>query len=245
MLTRLKRNCDDDMSIDPNRYKTLVFDCDGVILNSNRVKTEAFRSVALPYGSEAAEKLVEFHVANGGISRYRKFEYFLDNIVPDLKESKALDQLLDAFSAEVVKGLMVCEVASGLEEMRRKLSSQRWLVVSGGDQDELRRVFSLRDLERHFDGGVFGSPDDKADILARELEVGNIRDPALYIGDSKYDYAAAKANELDFLFVSDWTDIKEWRDFVKTQNLGYTQSISDILGSEDLCWIEDRDKTNH
>ena len=27
------------------RYKSLIFDCDGVILNSNKIKTEAFRKI--------------------------------------------------------------------------------------------------------------------------------------------------------------------------------------------------------
>ena len=31
-------------------YKALVFDCDGVVLDSNRIKTEAFRIAALPWG---------------------------------------------------------------------------------------------------------------------------------------------------------------------------------------------------
>lgn len=59
-------------------YKTLVFDCDRVILNSNKVKTEAFYQSALAYGEQAAQALVEYHIANGGISRYKKFAYFLD-----------------------------------------------------------------------------------------------------------------------------------------------------------------------
>ncbi|MDX1757946.1 MAG: HAD family hydrolase, partial [Marinobacter sp.] len=64
-----------------SRYASWVFDCDGVILNSNRVKTEAFYQAALPYGESAARALVEYHVNNGGISRYAKFERFLTTIL--------------------------------------------------------------------------------------------------------------------------------------------------------------------
>ena len=35
-------------------YASLVFDCDGVVLNSNKVKTEAFYQAVLPYGEAAA-----------------------------------------------------------------------------------------------------------------------------------------------------------------------------------------------
>ena len=57
-------------------YKNLIFDCDGIILNSNKIKTEAFKEVVYHYGKEAAEELVQFHIMNGGISRYEKFNYF-------------------------------------------------------------------------------------------------------------------------------------------------------------------------
>jgi beta-phosphoglucomutase-like phosphatase (HAD superfamily) len=65
-----------------NRYNTLIFDCDGVVLNSNAVKTNAFYQTTLPYGQAAADAMVEYHVANGGVSRYKKFAYFLESIVP-------------------------------------------------------------------------------------------------------------------------------------------------------------------
>ncbi len=42
------------------KYKSLIFDCDGVVLNSNKAKTEAFYKAALPYGEQAASALVEY-----------------------------------------------------------------------------------------------------------------------------------------------------------------------------------------
>ena len=62
-----------------NRYQTIIFDCDGVILNSNFQKIEAYRNAALNYGASKvqAEDLVEHHVQLTGISRYVKFKYFL------------------------------------------------------------------------------------------------------------------------------------------------------------------------
>ena len=50
--------------------KTIIFDFDGVILESMDVKTEAFKKLYQPFGSSISNKVVENHLANWGISRY-------------------------------------------------------------------------------------------------------------------------------------------------------------------------------
>lgn len=187
-------------------YQTLVFDCDGVILNSNRVKTDAFYKAALPYGAKAAELLVEYHVNNGGISRYKKFEMFLKDMVAAELPDYGLGQLLANYANEVRLGLLSCEVAVGLAALRDKTAHAKWLIVSGGDQAELIEIFALRQLSGYFDAGIFGSPDTKDQILERELDCGNIIAPALFLGDSQYDLEASRRAKLDFAFVSDWSE---------------------------------------
>ncbi|MBK5928165.1 HAD family hydrolase [Rhodobaculum claviforme] len=214
-------------------YATLVFDCDGVVLDSNRLKTEAFRRAALPWGEAAADALVAYHIAHGGVSRYVKFRHFLDALVPEHAPGgcgPGLEGLLDAYAGAVRDGLMTCGVAPGLAELRAATPGVRWLIVSGGDQAELREVFAARGLDRHFDGGIFGSPDTKAAILARELAAGNIRRPALFLGDSRLDFEAAAGAGLDFTFVSGWSEVADWRGFVAEHRLACVAGLSDLLG---------------
>lgn len=194
-------------TLDASQYQTLVFDCDGVILNSNNVKTQAFYKVALPYGESAAQALVAYHVSHGGISRYKKFEFFLREVIGRKRvDENELRKLLAGYAEDVWQGLLSCEVAEGLYRLREKCINSRWLVVSGGDQEELRQVFLKRRLDHLFDGGIFGSPDNKDVILARELEQKNIARPAIFFGDSQYDYESARRAGLDFAFVSGWSE---------------------------------------
>jgi phosphoglycolate phosphatase-like HAD superfamily hydrolase len=196
-----------------SEYRTLVFDCDGVVLDSNRVKTDAFFQAALPYGEAAAQALVDYHVANGGISRYRKFEYLLQEIIGESESPEGMDGLLKRYAALVHDGLLGCRVAAGLAELRSALPSCNWLIASGGDQTELRQVFAARSLEHYFDGGIFGSPDAKVLILEREVSNGNIQPPALFMGDSRYDHQCAVSAGLDFLFLSGWSEFLDWREY--------------------------------
>lgn len=221
-----------------SNYATLIFDCDGVILNSNHIKTEAFRSTALPWGEDVADALVAYHVANGGVSRYRKFAYFLENILShnlpsDVSgfDDPVLEELLHTYATEVQRGLMDCPVAEGLDDLRRLTIDANWCIVSGGDQAELRDIFSVRKLDHFFERRIYGSPDNKDTILARELDVGSIRLPALFLGDSRYDHQASTRAGLDFIFVSGWTDLVDWESYIAAHNLLSVDHLRDLLSA--------------
>ncbi|WP_445005933.1 HAD family hydrolase [Halomonas mongoliensis] len=207
-------------------YTTLVFDCDGVVLDSNKVKTEAFYQATLPFGEATAQAMVDYHVANGGVSRYKKFAHFLEQIVPvhAAQQGPDLEALLQAYANHVREGLLSCDMAPGLEALRQQTPNARWLIVSGGDQTELRDVFAQRGIAQWFDGGIFGSPDTKDGILERELDSGNIQQPSLFLGDSKYDYEASKRSGLDFIFLSGWSEVAE----CDYPNLGLSPRIKNI-----------------
>jgi phosphoglycolate phosphatase-like HAD superfamily hydrolase len=215
-------------NIELNKYKTFIFDCDGVVLNSNNIKTDAFYTVSKRYGLHYAKKLVEYHIDNGGISRYKKFSYFIKNILEKDIQKSELNTLLRQFSNEVKKSLLKCNVANGLEELRNRTRQAKWLIVSGGDQSEIREVFQARGIYKYFDGGIFGSPDNKNIILGREIENGRIQKLALFLGDSKYDYQCAIKAKLEFLFITNWTDVTSWNEWVNTNKIQHVNSLDDL-----------------
>ena len=103
------------------------------------------------------------------------------------------------------------------------------LIVSGGDQSELRDVFKQRELDKFFDGGIFGSPDTKDMILSREIQISNIIKPSLFIGDSKYDYQAAKNAGLEFLFISQWSEVVDWAEWCTNESINWKHNIMDLI----------------
>jgi len=54
--------------------KAIIFDFDGVILESVGVKKEAFRRL-FQYYPEKVDEIVNYHMQQGGLSRYRKFQH--------------------------------------------------------------------------------------------------------------------------------------------------------------------------
>ncbi len=215
-------------------YKTIVFDCDGVILDSNVVKTQAYFRTAknLNASDKQAQALVDYHVKLGGVSRYHKFEWYLREILSEPATDKAIQALLDEFSKELEDGLMHCAIAEGLQDLRDATANAKWMILSGGDQQEIRDLFAKRHLADLFDGGLFGSPDNKDTVLAREKANGNVQMPALFIGDSKYDFEASTAAGLDFIFVSDWTEVPDWKEFCAAHHLKVLPCIQALLNPD-------------
>jgi len=217
------------MSLNLNKYRTIIFDCDGVLLNSNKIKTDAFRDVGLHYGLEISDALVSYHIENGGISRYKKFQYMWEVLLGKKLNQDKVEGLSKQYGAIVREMLLDCEVVESLELLRRATIPSGWMVVSGGDQKEIREIFNKRNLTSFFDLGIFGSPDAKEVILKREAECGNISQPALFFGDSKYDHIEAVKAKLDFCFIYGWTEFKDWKKYCDFHNLTAIRSISDII----------------
>ena len=219
-------------------YKTIVFDCDGVILNSNKVKTQAFFDLAETWGTEAQNLLVHYHINNGGISRHIKIAYFLRTILPSLSikiSSVEFDsiytELVSLYAKLVYEGLCRCEVSPALDSLRDLTSTTRWSIVSGGDQKELNKLFQDRGLSHLFDAGIFGSPDDKQLILQREFASGNFINSSLFIGDSKYDHISATTMSMDFLFLSLWTEFHDWKNYTSKHRITSLPSLLTLVDS--------------
>lgn len=219
-----------------DHYQTLVLDCDGVILNSNYLKIDAYFATARNFGAneQQAQALVDYHIKLGGISRFVKFQYFLSDILQQPVKQQDVDTLLQDFGREVRTRLASCEIAPGLAELRAATAAANWLVISGGDQLELRDIFAERGIADWFDGGIFGSPDNKDEILARELQAGNIRQLALFLGDSRYDHQASTGAGLDFVFLHAWTDVPQWQDYCAQHQITVRANIADVLKQDQI-----------
>ena len=51
------------------------------------------------------------------------------------------------------------------------------------------------------------------------------------IGDSRYDCEMAQKFSLDFLFLSSWSDMDDWNDFVRNMNIISMPTLEDVSRS--------------
>lgn len=215
-------------------YKTIVFDCDGVVLNSNKTKVNAYFAVAKRMGGtdEEAQALVTHHVQKGSFPRNGKIEFYLKNIKKQSITPELMQAYMHAFDEILDETLMECEVAPALQALKNATPGARWMLLSGGDQAELRRIFPRRNLAHLFEAGIFGGPDQKETVLAREKANGNIQMPALFLGDSKYDHQASTDAGLDFIFLSGWTEVRDWQSYCADHQIVALNNLGELLAKD-------------
>lgn len=210
-------------------YRCWVFDCDGVLLDSNAIKTQAFHDVGMQYGQAVADALATYHVTHGGISRFIKFQYLFSDILKRAPETGELEHALEQFATAAKDRLLQCPMAPRIHEVLQAVSATGpAYVVSGGMQDELRDIFAQRGLDQYFTA-IFGSPDTKDAILQRERSSGTMPDPALFVGDARYDFEVADRFGLDFAFASKWSEFADWQAYFQNRPIRVIQSIQDLL----------------
>lgn len=180
--------------------KAIFFDFDGVIVESIDVKTKAFAELFKREGKNAVRKIVNYHLRNLGVSRYKKFRHIYKTILKRFFGTNEFKMLCTKFSRLVTDSVISAPYVKGAKEFLCKYSgSYKCFLLSATPKQELARIIKRRKLG-HFFKAVYGAPDDKLLIVKKILIKEEIKPVhALYIGDSLSDYSASKGNSVRFI----------------------------------------------
>ena len=185
----------------PNDFEVILWDFDGVIIDSNSVREFGFREVLKEFDPEQVEQLIDFHNANGGWSRYVKFRYFYEEILKQPISESNVQELANRFSSIMVESLpnpelLIEETVRFIQEMHS--NGKQMHIVSGSDGNELRTLCEQLELSKYF-LSINGSPTPKSALVKEIITVGKISTSQYcLIGDAVNDYNAANQNEIQF-----------------------------------------------
>ena len=172
--------------------EAIVFDFDGVILESAAGKGKAFLDLFSDY-PEHLEAIRAHHLANLGVSRFEKFEWIYGNLL-ERPLSEAESRELGRRYSELVFETTVASpfVPGALELLESLVGRSPLFVASATPQAELEAVIQRRGIDRFFTG-VHGSPPAKPRLLAEIIETGGFdAERVLMIGDGVSDLEAAR-----------------------------------------------------
>lgn len=181
------------------RLRALVLDFDGVIVESNDVKSEAFNDVFARF-PEHAEAMMAFHHANVSLSRYAKFDALLERM-GRTADAQLRAELAADFSARTLERVVRVPLVPGAEAFLRDFAMRVPLyLASVTPAEDLDAILERRGLRRWF-RGVYGcppwtKPEAVRDVLRRE---GCAAHEVALIGDSAGDQRAAAQTGVEFV----------------------------------------------
>jgi len=181
-------------------YQHILFDFDGVLVESNEIRFEGFVALFGEIPPEALDRFMSFVKANGGLSRYGKIRYLHDKVLGQPISEEQVDALAGQYSRLVMEKIIRADrVAGSLEFLAEHGNHFDLAVVSGSDQEELRQVCRARGIDSHFQA-ILGSPIEKQDNITNLLasQAWDAR-ACVYVGDSLNDYEAATGAGIDFI----------------------------------------------
>lgn len=184
-----------------NKIKTLFWDFDGVIMDSNAVRDRGFEEVLKDFSPTEVDALMIFHRDNGGLSRYVKFRHFFEDIRGESITEAQVKVWAEKFSKIMMQSLnrpdlLIQETLNFIKANAQKYTMH---IVSGSDQTELRQICKSLDIAKYFNS-IHGSPTPKNDLVAALLQEQSYDlNACLLIGDSRNDYEAAKVNGIQFM----------------------------------------------
>lgn len=184
----------------PKSANALVFDFDGVVIDSIPTKTSAFAHVLSNYPKDKVDHLLDFHSKNGGVSRRAKFQHFFEEIVNESKTVSEIVSLEEAFGRYVLDALKSQEfLIEDCIAFINKVSGRIPLfVASAAFESEVKVLCEVHNLSGYFQK-IYGHP-TKKDNAITEIAKNLNSSPAdiILIGDSRSDLKAAENSGASF-----------------------------------------------
>ena len=185
----------------PKKFKLILWDFDGVIIDSNEIREYGFNQVLKKYSTKQKQDLISFHRLNGGLSRYVKFRYFFEEILKKPISENEVNLLANQFSSImrerlVDTSLLIPETIKYIEELFNLKKEMH--IVSGSDNNELIELCSKINVDKYFKT-ISGSPTPKNELVNRIITRDNLKlSDICLIGDAVNDFDAAKTNGITF-----------------------------------------------
>lgn len=178
--------------------KNILFDFDGVILDSNSIKDDAFRYIFRHYNKLEIDRFIEYHQNNGAVSRFVKIKYFFNIFLKKELNTFEYEQMLKEFSSYTLsnlsnKALLIKETIDFI-----KSNNYNYHIVSGTKEEDLAYLCEKLEIDNYFIS-INGSPTNKSELVKNVLIKYNYEKiETILIGDSINDYESANKNSVSF-----------------------------------------------
>ena len=172
----------------------IIFDFDGVILNSHKIKTIGFYEIFKVYGETKAIRAQKYHIKNIGVSRFKKFKFIIKNILKD--KTITLDFLNKKFNDYCIKKIKTLKLSKDLSNFFLIYHDKYDLFISTATPEmDIKHILKEKKIYKYFKK-VYGSPTTKINHI-KMIKKKNQK--IIFIGDSLEDYKASLVTKTFFV----------------------------------------------
>lgn len=184
--------------------KIIIFDFDGVIIDSVKIKDNAFKQIVSKYSQTIRSRFFRFHKKNLGKSRQVKFEYLFSQLLRIKYKKKDIENLSSKFNKIILKKIIQLKLNKGvLTFLKKNKSTFHYFISSGTPEKELKYIIKKKGIENYF-LKIYGSPKEKHKHIEEIIKSFKFKKKnVVFIGDGLSDLEAAKKIKLKFIQVGD------------------------------------------
>ncbi|MDQ7060697.1 MAG: HAD hydrolase-like protein [Sulfurimonas sp.] len=196
--------------------KTILWDFDGVILDSMKIKGDGFKELFQNYDEEYLSLMEKYHYAYGGVSRFEKIEYFHTEIIKETISEEKILQLADIFADIIEKKLHNTNnlIEESINFIKANYKKYNFHIVSGAEHKELNSLCEYFELSQYFKT-INGSPTKKSILVKNVIKEYNYNHiEVILIGDAMTDYNAAKVNKIKFYGYNN-IELKSYKNYIE------------------------------
>lgn len=183
-----------------SKIKNILWDFDGVLVDSHKVRKEGFVQVLKDYPEDEIQQLLTYHEKNGGLSRYVKFRYFFEEIREESITEDKVNELSAEFS-EIMKKKLTTKsilIEDTVDFVRANYGRFNMHIISGSDEKELQLLCKKLEIDDFFIS-IHGSPTPKIELVKEVMNnFGYDSSETVLIGDSINDYDASQESNISF-----------------------------------------------
>jgi len=197
--------------------KNILWDFDGVILDSMPIRDYGFIKIFKSYPEELVEEFIKYHRLNGGLSRFHKIKYFYNHLLNKVISEKQIQNYAEQFTIIMKEQLINKKylIQESVDFIQVNHKNYNFHIVSGSEHHELNYLCEKLDLTEYF-LSINGSPTPKNELVKNLLEKEKYKkEETILIGDSINDYEAANVNGIEFYAYNN-LDLKQQYKFINS-----------------------------
>tara|TARA_B100001741_G_C16442325_1_gene546239 strand:- start:236 stop:880 length:645 start_codon:yes stop_codon:yes gene_type:complete len=209
--------------------KTIIFDFDGVILDSHIVKLEAYLSIFRKFGVNVEKKVKTYHLKNSGLSRFIQFKEIYKQILKKNIGKRKLEYLSKKFNYYSDKKILKLKIDKDLMNFFKNSKKNYNLYISTGTPNKkINYITKKMKIFKYFKK-IYGSPKSKIQHI-KEIKKKEKNKITIFIGDSTEDYESAKKTNIFFILKSHNFNKNKFKN-KRIKKIGNFKKLNKILKS--------------